>query len=103
MRVYELAKELKMSSKDLLKALADMGIEAKSHSASIDEKAVEAVRKRAKGKQPAPTRKEKAPASAPRQAEPAKAAPRQAEPVKAAPKKAEPVKAAPRHARAPAP
>ena len=38
MRVHELAKELEISSKDLLPKLHDLGIEAKSHmSALLDE------------------------------------------------------------------
>lgn len=43
-RVYELAKELNMSNRDLLTALAELGVEAKSHSSSLDPETVDRVR-----------------------------------------------------------
>ncbi len=44
MRVYELAKELKMSSKELLAYLKDLSIEVKSHASSITDDQAEQVR-----------------------------------------------------------
>jgi len=44
-RVYELAKELDMSNHDLLTALAEMGVEVKSHSSSLEAETVEKIRK----------------------------------------------------------
>lgn len=43
-RVYELAKELEMSSHDLMTALAEMKIEVKSHSSALDPETVEKVK-----------------------------------------------------------
>ena len=37
-RVHELAKKVGLSSKEVIALLLDLGIEAKSHSSSIDEK-----------------------------------------------------------------
>ncbi len=52
-RVYELAKELNMSNHDMIAALADMGIEVKSHSSSLDDDAVAKVREQlGNGKKP---------------------------------------------------
>ncbi len=45
-RVHELAKELNMSSKELLSILAKFGIEAKSHMSAIEENDAEDIRKR---------------------------------------------------------
>jgi len=46
MRVYELAKELDKSNHDILEALAAEGIEVKSHASSIDDHAIELVKKK---------------------------------------------------------
>ncbi|MBN2302074.1 MAG: translation initiation factor IF-2 [Lentisphaerae bacterium] len=45
MRVYELASELKLNSKELLAALTEAGISVKSHMSALDETAVELMRK----------------------------------------------------------
>jgi len=39
MRVHELAKELEVSSKELLTCLHDLGTDAKSHMSTIDDRA----------------------------------------------------------------
>ncbi len=39
-RVHELAKKMKISSKELLSRLSELGVDAKSHSSSVDEKVV---------------------------------------------------------------
>ena len=44
-RVHELAKQISKDTKEIKKILADNGIEVKSHMSSIDEKAVEIVKK----------------------------------------------------------
>ncbi len=46
MRIYELSKELNVSSKDLLQALNVAGIAAKNHMSSIDEKSENFLRKK---------------------------------------------------------
>jgi len=46
MRVYELAKELRLENKELMLKLKDMGIEVKSHSSGLDEDQVERIRER---------------------------------------------------------
>ena len=51
MRVHELAKSLKLSSKELLEKLQKLGIDAKSHMSTLDEEAV--ARVKGKGKAPA--------------------------------------------------
>ncbi|MDI6827292.1 MAG: translation initiation factor IF-2 N-terminal domain-containing protein, partial [Armatimonadota bacterium] len=43
MRVYELAKELGISNRELIAALADLGVEVKSHSSTIDEQSADLV------------------------------------------------------------
>ena len=43
-RVYELAKELKMSNHDVISALAGLGIEVKSHSSSLDQETASRVK-----------------------------------------------------------
>ncbi|BCV24973.1 translation initiation factor IF-2 [Gelria sp. Kuro-4] len=43
-RVYELAKELKVSSKDLMELLAEMGIQVRNHMSALEDEAVERVR-----------------------------------------------------------
>lgn len=45
MKVYELAKELDKQSKDILNFLADKGVEVKSHMSTIEDDAVEMVKK----------------------------------------------------------
>ena len=45
MRVHELAKALKLSSKELLQKLHKMGIDAKSHMSLVDEKTVQTIRR----------------------------------------------------------
>ncbi len=45
MRVYALAKELSLTSKELLSRLKEMGIEVSSHSSSLQEEQVEQVRR----------------------------------------------------------
>ena len=53
-RVHELAKKLNITSKELLSKLAELGIQAKSHSASVDEKTANKLLKKApKPKKPA--------------------------------------------------
>jgi len=54
MRVYELAKEVGLSSKELLAKLQDLGVEAKSHMSAIDGAAVELIRKEIGKAAPAP-------------------------------------------------
>ena len=44
MRVHELARELKISSKELLACLHDLGAEAKSHMSTVDDAAIELAR-----------------------------------------------------------
>ncbi len=43
-RIYELAKSLEIESKELMKALDEMGIEYKSHASSLDSETAEAVK-----------------------------------------------------------
>lgn len=45
MRVHELAKELDVSSKDIIAKLKDLGVEAKSHMSTLDDPAVERIRR----------------------------------------------------------
>ena len=45
MKVHELAKELDITSKEVLAFLQEKGIEAKAAQSSVEEKAVEIVRK----------------------------------------------------------
>ncbi|NQU42477.1 translation initiation factor IF-2 N-terminal domain-containing protein, partial [bacterium] len=40
MRVYELARQLDISNKELLDHFEDLGVEVKSHSSSVDDKAI---------------------------------------------------------------
>jgi translation initiation factor IF-2 len=44
MRVYELAKELNISNKELIGKLNELGTEVKSHSSGVDDEVVEKVR-----------------------------------------------------------
>ena len=48
-KVYELAKELNISSKELLKKLQDMNIDAKSHLNVLDEERVALIKRRIRG------------------------------------------------------
>lgn len=43
LRVYELAKELKISSKELIELLAEMGVKVKNHMSTLDDEVVEQV------------------------------------------------------------
>jgi translation initiation factor IF-2 len=61
-RVYQLAKKLGKTNKELLDALKEAGITGKTHSSSIDSKTVETVEKALRGKAPS---KEKKPAQKP--------------------------------------
>ena len=45
MKIYELAKEIDKTNKEILTFLAEKGIEAKSHMNTIEEDTVEMVRK----------------------------------------------------------
>ncbi|MDD4078387.1 MAG: translation initiation factor IF-2 [Eubacteriales bacterium] len=45
MRVYELARELKLDSKEILKVSTDLGFEVKNHMSNLDSGQVQAVRK----------------------------------------------------------
>ena len=110
MRVHELAKELNMESKEILAALKDKGVDAKTASSSVEEDMADQLRKqfgagKAKAETPkaAPAAKAEAPKAAPApKAETPKAAPApKAEPEapKAAPApKAEAPKSAPKAA-----
>jgi translation initiation factor IF-2 len=49
MRVHELAKELGLTSKDLMMQLSELGIEVKSHSSSLDESSIAEVKNRIRG------------------------------------------------------
>ena len=44
MKLYDLAKELNLTSKELLKIAGEMGIDAKSHLSSIDDEDVVKIR-----------------------------------------------------------
>jgi translation initiation factor IF-2 len=102
-RLYELAKELGVGNKELVTKCHDMGIEAKSHSSTVDE-AQAAALCAAYGKTlPPPRPPAEAPAAAPRAKPPAH--PRPAEPP-AAPEpvaEAEPPKKPPERPARPAP
>ena len=52
MRVYEIARELELSSKEALALLRELGIEVKSHSSSIDDEQADRLRARAAGEAP---------------------------------------------------
>lgn len=47
MKLYELAKELNLASKDLLKIASENGMELKSHLSSLDDEQVEILRNKA--------------------------------------------------------
>ena len=91
-RVHEVAKELGLTSKEVLAHLEKIGNPVKSHSSTIDEAVADRIRSELGNGAAAP------PASAPKKAEkPKRAAPKK--PPKAAPKK--PPKAAPKKAAPP--
>jgi len=46
MRVYELAKELNISSRELLNSLKEQGVDVKTHTAKLDPKTIEILRER---------------------------------------------------------
>jgi translation initiation factor IF-2 len=52
MRVYELARELELTSKELLAVLKEMGIEVKSHASSVDEEQAILIRSKIKASPP---------------------------------------------------
>ncbi len=100
-RIFELAKELNMSSKDLMALFGRLGLEAKSQLSVVEPKVADLLRAQLKGAaKPAPKAAPaaKAPAAAPPAAAvaaPAAAAPAEAAPVAAAPPAAAAVAAEP--------
>jgi len=62
MRVYELAKELEIGSKEFIKMLADMGINVKSHMSLLDEDSIKKAKEKfvKKEEKPAPVKTEHA-------------------------------------------
>lgn len=106
MRVHELAKELDITSKELLAMLKKLNIPAKSHMSALDEAAVERVRSKPTPAKPAAAPKKpapKKPAAAKAKAAPAKPA-KKAPPRKSKPpvaKKAEPKPTVPAPAASP--
>lgn len=58
-RVYELAKELNMSNHDVIAALAEMGIEVKSHASSLEDDVVAKVKEQLGSKTPAAATQER--------------------------------------------
>ena len=85
-RVYEVAKELGMSSGDLVTRVGELnlGWTVKSHLNQLTADQVSALKDALDGKKAAPKK------AAPKKAAPKKAAPKKAAPKKAAPKKAPP-------------
>lgn len=76
MRVHELAKELGLSSKELLAKLHDLGLEAKSHMSALDEAAVALLREAQAGAAHAPAEPAaETPAEGPVAEQPAEEAP----------------------------
>ncbi len=45
MRVYELAKELKIDAKDLIRQLIDLNVDVNNHMSTLEEEDIEAVRR----------------------------------------------------------
>ena len=43
LRIYELAKQLKITSKELLELLTEMGIDAKSHMSTLDHSTIKQI------------------------------------------------------------
>ncbi|MDP9066842.1 MAG: translation initiation factor IF-2 [Actinomycetota bacterium] len=101
-RVHEVAKELGLSSKEVLAHLEKIGEPAKSHSSSIDESVASRIRSDL-GNGAAPAEKPATPQAAPREAAPSKARPTAA--PQAGPKKPDstPKPASSKPAAAPAP
>ena len=58
LRVYELAKELEKTSKEVLSMLKDKGIEVASHSSTLSEEQIEVVKKAVSPKKEAPVGEE---------------------------------------------
>lgn len=56
-RVHELAKELGLSSKETIEKLAQIGVEVKSHSSSVEEEVADKLRGKGKAASPKPTDK----------------------------------------------
>src|ERR1700694_3465473 len=79
-RIFELAKDLGMSSKDLLGLFGRLGLEAKNQLSVVEPKVADLLRAQLKGAKPAP---KPAPAAAP--AAPVASAPAPAVPSAAAP------------------
>ena len=95
-RAHQLAKELGMTSKELLDALQAMGEDIQSPLSSISEETEKAVLKKLGKARPEKAKKKPA---AKDQKQPAKTAAKKAAPKKAAPRKAAPEKAAPEKAK----
>lgn len=72
MRVHELAKELKISSKELINILQKQGVDAKSHMTNLDDNAVSQAKQK---KAPAATKPAAISTPAPAKTNPVKAAP----------------------------
>ena len=91
MKVYELAKELDVQSKDVVAYLTENGSAVKSHASNIEDKEIDMVRSKFGKKTSAPTEKpavksvEKTENNAPAQAAPAASAPTAAPAQAAAP------------------
>ena len=103
-RVHELAKELGLTSKDVLAHLEKIGVAVKSHASTVDEETAEKVRSDlGNGSAPAPAKTAAKPKAAPKKAAaPAPKAEPKAEPAKPAPEAAPEPKPAPA-AKKPAP
>ena len=59
MKLYDLAKELNLASKELLKIAGEMGIKVKSHLSSLEDDQIEKIRNRFKNKKNETPKKEK--------------------------------------------
>ena len=66
MRVYDLAKQVGLTNKELMEKLIDMGVEVKSHSSSIDDKSVRAILESMEGQKPKPPAPVMKPAASPK-------------------------------------
>ena len=99
MRVHELAKQLGLSSKDMLDKLHGLGVEAKSHMAALDDAAVERARSALapKEKKPAAAAEKKTAAAAPKKPAVPPARPAAPEKKPAAAPAAKPARAEPAH------
>lgn len=80
MRVYELAKELGMPSKNLLAHLHDLGVEVKSHMSTVDDDVIELMRDAESKSDAAPETPAEEPAAEPTEIEPKPAPPAETEP-----------------------